>query len=104
MLGDLLAELDLIRRHVEERHLALGKRVGHAADDRVAQLPFDLGDRVRFPRVPLTLVWNARGSLQAPRVDAEGAQPDRAELLVADRDRVARCPSADSLCRRVEKK
>ena len=44
------AKLDLVRRHVEERHLAGGKRVGHPGDDGVAQLAFEIGDAVDVAR------------------------------------------------------
>ena len=92
MLGDLLAEFHLIRGHVQERDFALGKGVGHAADDGVAELAFDIGDVVLFLGAAELGVEGARiGDM--PGIDAVRAQPDHAEVLVADGDRRGGAPA-----------
>ena len=92
MLGDSLPEFDLVRSHVEKWHLALGERVGHAADDRVAELAFDVLDAIQLACAADLCVEGSRIG-QSPRVDAECAQPNRAEILVADGDRLRRAPA-----------
>ena len=52
--------------------------------------------------MPLTLVWNVRGSLMCQRVDAVAAQAHRAEVLVADGDRVGGAPALVHLLPRGE--
>ena len=62
LLFNLLAQSRLIGRHIEKRHLAGGEDVGHASDDRVAQLAFEIADVDSVGRVPLTWVKKVRGS------------------------------------------
>ena len=89
--GDRRAELDEIPRHVEEGNLRLGERVGDLPDDRVAQMSFEIGDRVRLARAA-DLLMEARRIGDVEAVEPEAAQPDHAEILVADRDRLLRAP------------
>jgi len=36
----------LVRGHIQERHLAGGKRIGHLGDNGVAQLAFEIRDAI----------------------------------------------------------
>ena len=45
-VADLLTQRRLVGGHIEERHAALGERVGHSRHDGVTQLPFQIADVV----------------------------------------------------------
>jgi hypothetical protein len=94
-------QLHLVPRHVEERDLRLGERVGDAADDRVAQVTFEIGDRVALARAA-DLLMEDLGIGDVEAVEAEAAQPHHAEILVADRDRLLRAPALIGLGARGE--
>ena len=86
---------DLVGGHVEERHAAVGERVRHAADDGVAKLALEIGDLIQIARAADFRVEHPRIA-DALGIDPKAAQPDRAEIFVADGDRDSACPSAGS--------
>ena len=69
----------------------MAKTLGHAADNGVAQLAFEVGGQVGVAGAADLLEEDARIS-DAIGVDAVTAQADRAELLVADGDGRGRAP------------
>ena len=72
-------------RHIEEGNIAGGEDVGHAGDDGLAELAFEVGDVVGVARAGDFGEELAR-VLDAVSVDAIAAQADGAEFLFADGD------------------
>src|SRR5205814_5518310 len=87
-----LSQLVEIRRHVEEGNLTRRERVGHAADDGVPQLAFEIGDLVYVASAADALVKD-QWIDEVVRVDPVATQPHHPEILVADRYRVLRSPT-----------
>ncbi len=90
-LGDQLAELAGVGRHVEHRDARGGDGAAEFLHDDVADLEADLvGGELAIGADDLGDEAGRVG--RAHGIGAEGAQPDRAEFRVAGDDRVARAP------------
>ena len=97
-----LGERDLVGGEVEERRAARADGVGDVLQHQAAQLAVELLGRVALARARDLVVEEARIG-DAVGVVAEGAQAHGAEVLVADRHRLARAPAlVDLLARREE--
>ena len=90
-LADLFGKRALIRGHIEEGHLAGGKRVGHLRDYGVAQLAFEIRDAIEVARAA-DLAVERFGIAQVIGVNAEATKTDSPEFLVADGDGILRAP------------
>ena len=80
-----------VRGHVEEWDLAAREGVRHATKDRIAQMIVEVRYHVHVARTAHLLV-KEEGIGDVIRVDAESAQSDHAEVLVADRDWILCAP------------
>ena len=75
----------LIRSHVQERDGALRESIGHAGDDGVAKLSFQIRDVIDVAGAADFLMEDL-GVRDFVRVDAVAAHAHRAEFLVANGD------------------
>ena len=91
LLGNFLGQLHLIRRHVQKRNVALRKCGGHAAQNGVTELAFEVSRAIDSARAAHLGMENARVA-DFVSVNAESAQPHRPELLVANGDGIGRAP------------
>ena len=67
------------------------RRRRRSVPERVAELAFEIGDRIDVARAAHLLVERLR-VVEVVRVDAEPTEPDDAEILVTDSDRLLRAP------------
>ena len=80
----------------------LREGVGHFRDDRVAELAFEIGDAIEVARAADLCVKRFCIG-QVVGINAEAAQANRAEFLVANGDRIRRAPVLIGLRARGEK-
>jgi hypothetical protein len=98
---DRLGELDLVGGQIEEGDAALRHAVGDVLQHHAAQLALQVGHRVGLAGARDLGVEGLRIA-DAEGVVAEGAQAHRAEVLVADRDRLRGAPALVDLLARAE--